>query len=195
MDTHAEGTVTEESAPAATATVAETHEVKHEGSGGMPQLDPASFASQLFWLAVTFIVLYVFMARSIVPRIRGVIESREGQIQSDLDAAEQSRNEAAKARELYEKELISARAKASSLLMETQQQLEVHAVKTHHKLDLKLSDELVAAENSIKQQLQNVQGEVMPLVEELSALIVEKVTRVKPDANKVKAAINAVVKG
>ena len=67
-------------------------------AAGMPQFDVKSFPSQVFWLVVCFAVLYVLMAKLVLPRIGRTIESRESKIQSDLDAAQKA-NDAARAAE------------------------------------------------------------------------------------------------
>ena len=63
---------------AAAAAAATTHEGK---SGGLPQLNPADFAPQLIWLAITFTVLYFILARVALPRIGEVIEERRDRVQ------------------------------------------------------------------------------------------------------------------
>ena len=44
---------------------------------GMPQLNTEYFASQIFWLVISFIILYIVMAKYALPKIANVIETRE----------------------------------------------------------------------------------------------------------------------
>ena len=53
----------------------------------MPQLDVNAWPPQLFWLAVTFLVLYFIISKVVIPRTGGVIEGRQKQIDSDLASA------------------------------------------------------------------------------------------------------------
>ena len=62
----------------------------------MPQLNPEFFTPQLFWLLITFSVLFVVLAKSVLPRIAGVLEERELRIGSDLEKAQQLKEEAEK---------------------------------------------------------------------------------------------------
>ncbi len=83
----------------------------------MPQLDSATYASQLFWLVVTFAVLYFVMARQALPRISEVLEERQTRIASDLAKAEQLKLQAEGAMAAYEASLVSAREQAQALMV------------------------------------------------------------------------------
>jgi len=50
--------------------------------GGMPQLNPGSFSSQLFWLFVFFTILFISINNYFVPRISKVRDKREETINS-----------------------------------------------------------------------------------------------------------------
>jgi F-type H+-transporting ATPase subunit b len=64
-------------------------EVAHEGgSGGLPQFDPSSWASQLFWLTIFFALLYVVFGKSIIPTLGNTIETRTSYISEHLKKAE-----------------------------------------------------------------------------------------------------------
>ena len=57
-------------------------------SGGMPQLDPEFWISQIFWLVLTFGVLYIVLSKLILPKISANLELRKSQIQENIEAAE-----------------------------------------------------------------------------------------------------------
>ena len=81
----------------------------------MPQLDPSSFGSQLFWLAITFSVLFLVLTYFILPRIGSTLEARQSRLQGDFDAAERMSEEAKQALEAYEEALSEARVNAVKL--------------------------------------------------------------------------------
>ena len=76
----------------------------------MPQFDISTFPTQLIWLAIAFVLLYVLMARVALPRIGQVLEERQEKIDDNLDSAEQLRAETEVDSEAYETALVQARA-------------------------------------------------------------------------------------
>ena len=94
----------------AVETLAE-HGAEHAGPA-FPPFDTSTFASQLFWLAIAFVLLYLFLSRLIQPKLGGVIEQRKGKIASDLDEAARMKAEADEALVEADKQLATARAEA-----------------------------------------------------------------------------------
>jgi F-type H+-transporting ATPase subunit b len=107
---HAEEAVT--SAASEVADVAVAHTEAHS-SGGLPQFDPSSWPSQIFWLAIFFVITYAFFAKAILPSIGGTMASRQKHIDDHLAAAETLSAEAAKLRAEVDAGLKDAAAKAS----------------------------------------------------------------------------------
>jgi len=60
----------------------------------VPQFDPASFVSQLFWFGVIFTLLYFAVVRPTLPKVGKVIDAREAQVAGDLDRAEAAKGAA-----------------------------------------------------------------------------------------------------
>ncbi|MGA8412850.1 MAG: F0F1 ATP synthase subunit B', partial [Xanthobacteraceae bacterium] len=89
--------------------MAETQNAHTEVPGGkhvvFPPFNRETFASQLFWLAITFALLYLLMARFALPRVGSIIEARRSKIDSDLAAAAQLKTNAEAAMAAYEKAL------------------------------------------------------------------------------------------
>ena len=80
----------------------------------MPQFDPNTFSPQLFWLLVTFAVLFVAMWRHVLPRISGILEARQQRIGNDLEKAAALKVETEQVAAEYEKALAEARDKAAA---------------------------------------------------------------------------------
>ena len=89
----------------------------------MPQLEQiATYPSQVFWLVVTFMVLFVIMWRIAVPRISDALEARQQRIDDNLERAAEIKKEAEAAIEAYEQSLAEARSEAQSAIAEANAQ-------------------------------------------------------------------------
>ncbi len=92
-----------------------------ESKGGFPQLDTSTYSSQVFWLAVTFALLYLLMSRLALPRITEVLDMRQTQINVNLDRAAQLNDEAEKARAAFESVLTEAQDSARGVVSAVEQ--------------------------------------------------------------------------
>jgi F-type H+-transporting ATPase subunit b len=82
------------------------------GNAGFPPFNTATYPSQIFWLAVTFVALLIVMWKVATPRIAGVIGERKGRIQTELARAEESRKQAEHAAAAYQAPILEARERA-----------------------------------------------------------------------------------
>jgi F-type H+-transporting ATPase subunit b len=89
----------------------------------VPQLEVSTFVPQLFWLAVTFVVLYLLMAKIGLPRVGGLIEARRKRIDDDLARAAQLKTEAEVTLAAYQQALAAARAQAQAAVKQTTDRL------------------------------------------------------------------------
>ena len=153
------------------AAAAATHEGK---SGGLPQLNPADFAPQLIWLAITFLVLFWILARVALPRIGEVIEERRDRVQRDLDAAERFKKETDKALAAYERALSEARAKASSMAKDMRDKLAAETDKERSNVEGQLSAKLADAEARIAATKNKALSSVNEIAAETASAVVSK---------------------
>ena len=87
-----------------------------EGKGGMPQLNPEFWASQIFWLILIFGSLYIMLSKLILPKISNNLEARKSQITENIEAAERQRNESDEKLNDYEKKINDAKNEAKNIL-------------------------------------------------------------------------------
>ena len=59
----------------------------------LPQIDSSTFASQIFWLVVSFFLFHLVISRLVIPRISGILQNRMRRIDADLSAARKYRRE------------------------------------------------------------------------------------------------------
>ncbi|MGC6534060.1 MAG: F0F1 ATP synthase subunit B' [Parvibaculales bacterium] len=112
----------------------------------MPQLDPSTFGSQLFWLAICFVTLYLVMAVLVLPRISGTMSARTGQLEGDLAEAEALRDKAQAALAAYEEALAQARTNALGLAQEMRAEVQAETDRQKAELDAKLAEQAQAAD-------------------------------------------------
>lgn len=115
----------------------------------MPQLELHDFAPQLIWLVITFFILYMVMARVALPRIATVIEERRDRIASDLDQAEQLKQETDEAIAAYEEALTKARNKALGIAQETREALSNEVEAERLVVEKKIAEKTAEAEKRI----------------------------------------------
>ena len=147
----------------------------HEGeSGGLPQLNPADFAPQLIWLAITFVVLYFILARVALPRIGEVIEERRDRVQRDLDAAERFKKDTDAALAAYERALSEARSKASSMAKDMRDKLAAETDKERGSVEGLLAARLADAETRIAATKTKALSSVNEIAAETASAVVSK---------------------
>jgi F-type H+-transporting ATPase subunit b len=116
----------------------------------MPQLEASTFISQLFWLAITFVGLYLVMWKVVIPRVADVLRDRQERLDDDLEKAEALRNEAASVLEAYEKTVADGRARAQAILREAADQNDKEAAIRQAALGEQLAQQTAAAEARIE---------------------------------------------
>lgn len=155
----------------------------------MPQLDFSTFSPQLIWLAITFIGLYLLMARVALPRIGGVIEQRQSKIADDIDAAQSLKNETDKAIAAYEQALAEARAKAHAIAQETRDKLNAEVDAERAKVDAEIADKIAKAESAIAATKAAAMKDVRKIAGDVAGDIVSQLTGSKITKSAVTAAV------
>lgn len=176
----------------AEAMKANTEEPAHKGP--FPPFDSQTFASQLFWLAITFIALYVLMARVALPRIGAILEKRRQRIAGDLAEAQRLKNESEAALAAYEEALTEARAGAQTIASETHQRLAAEGDERRKALEAELAVKLAQAEETIAATKSAAMANVREIALEAAATIVERLIGSAPPSHAVGAAVDAALK-
>ena len=88
--------------------------VESAESGGMPQLNPEFWFSQIFWLIITFGTMFVLLSKLVLPKISENLEVRKAQILENIDAAEKQREESDKKLKEYEKLILESKIEAKN---------------------------------------------------------------------------------
>ena len=157
----------------------------------MPQLDPSFFAPQLIWLAISFVILYVLMARVALPRIGDVLEARQDRIAHDLDAAATLKSEAETVLADYEQSLAKSHAEAQSLLATAAEERTRSAAERQAEMDAKITGQLEEAEARINDARQAAMDNVTEVAKDVARSATARLIGIEPSDAAVDAALAA----
>jgi F-type H+-transporting ATPase subunit b len=161
----------------------------------MPQLDLATFAPQLIWLAITFILLYLVMARAGLPRVGQIIAARRARIDGDLEKASQMKSEAEAVMAAYDKALAEARQQAQITLRETGEQLAALAAERQKKVAEELARETSAAERRIDAAKREALGSLRDVAIDVTRAAALKLTGNELDQTRAATAVDDAMRG
>ena len=119
-------------------------------SGGMPQLNPEFWVSQIFWLVLTFGLLYIILSKLILPKISYNLESRKSQILENIEIADKQKEESENKIKEYEKIILESKIEAKNYFNEARQKILEDITIKKNSLDKDIDDEISAAEQEIK---------------------------------------------
>jgi F-type H+-transporting ATPase subunit b len=177
--------------------MAESHSTGTEApasghSGGFPPFQKETFPSQLLWLAVFFIALYVVASRLALPRVGSIIADRRARIAADLAEAARMKSDADAAIASYEKDLADARARAQGMAAETRNRLNAEAEQHRKAVEADLHGRMTDAEKTITAAKSAAMANVRGIAEDVAIAIVTRLSGTPPSKAAAAAAVKAV---
>ena len=166
-----------------------------DSSGGLPQLDIATWPNQLFWLLITFVILFLLMNYVVTPRISVVLESRRDKIAGDLEKAKEADSDAKAMQVTYENALASARADASDKAQAATKAANDKVAAAEAEMAKKLAKKLATAEKKLATMRDEAMANLNDVATEVAQETVQQLIGVKATkaeiAKQVKAAAKA----
>jgi len=175
-------------------TSSEVQVPKGEHDGGFPPFQSQSFASQLVWLVIAFVLLYVLMAKLALPRVGGIIENRQKRMDDDVAEAGKLKQQSDEAVAAYEKALADARGRAQAIANETRERQTAEAEAARKKVEDQLNTKLAESEKAIAASKQAAMANVRAIAEDAAGAIVERLIGTAPDQKSVADAVAGVLK-
>ncbi len=177
-------------ASAAETGASHTAEDGHAPSA-FPPFESANFAPLLIWLALSFGLLYLLMAKIALPRVENILHTRAAKLTKDISEANAFRKRSEEAAAAHDKTIADARAKAQALAQETHAKLNAEADAKRHALESDLNGKLAAAEAKIAETKAKAMANVEGIAGEAAAAIVERITGKPADPKAIDAALAA----
>ena len=169
------------------------HAAEHS-SGGLPQLDPTWYASQVFWLFLVFSAAYFIFSKNILPALSSTLESRRELIEGDLEMAKKMKEEAESVRQVYEETLNEARSQASEKLSSSEENLKTLVTEKLSALHDKTTKALQDAEKEVEAAKGEAMKDVNKIAAEVASQTIEKLVGLRADAGKAKSIIDKINK-
>jgi F-type H+-transporting ATPase subunit b len=164
-----------------------------EHGGGFPPFEKDTFGSQLLWLAIFFVALYVIASRLALPRVGGIIADRRNRISCDLDEAARMKDAADAAIASYEKALADARARAQGIAAQTRDKVNAEAEARRKTVEAGLHAKLTAAEQTIAATRTAAMAHVQGIAQEAAIAIVARLTGNAPSPTAAAAAVKSAI--
>ena len=120
-------------------------------SGGMPQLNPEFWVSQIFWLILTFGILYIVLSKFILPKISGNLELRKSQIQENIEAAEKQREDSESKLKEYDEIILKSKIEAKNIFKDTRDKALKDINSKREILEKQIDEEIKKAEKEISE--------------------------------------------
>lgn len=142
----------------------------------MPQLDVATFPSQLFWLVVCFVVLYGILSFVAIPKIKRVLENREDIREKKINQAGAYREEAERLLADYEKMLAQTRANTHQQYQAIVHDINLEVAERKRELFARIQERLHVAEQDLYRVRIAIADDMHFVAQEIAAEILHKLT-------------------
>ena len=143
-------------------------------SGGMPQLNPEFWISQIFWLTITFGILYVVLSKLILPKISANLETRKSQILENIEAAEKQREDSEEKIKEYDKIINNSKIKAKNYFAQAREKILKDISLKKESLDKEINEEINKTETEIKNLMDKAPEKINKIAIETSSDLIQQ---------------------
>ena len=158
-------------------------------SGGMPQLNPEFWVSQIFWLIITFGILYVVLSKLILPKISANLENRKSQILENIEAAEKQREESEQKIKEYEKIIQGSKNEAKNYFKQAREEVLKDIGLKKETLEKELDEEVNKAEIEIKTFRDSAPEKIKKIAVETSSDLLQKLIGAEVNSSSISAIV------
>ena len=163
-------------------------------SGGMPQLNPEFWVSQIFWLTITFGILYLVLSKLILPKISANLESRKLQISENIEAADKQREESEAKLKEYDEIISKSKNEAKSIFNQARANTLKNINSKIEVLDKQIDDEIKKAEDEINQLRKNAPAKINKIAIETASELTKKLISAEVNNSSISAIVDDLSK-
>ena len=165
-------------------------EVFSAESGGMPQLNPEFWISQIFWLTLSFGILYAVLSKLILPKISANLELRKSQIQENIEAAEKQRETSETKLKEYDEIILKSKSEAKNIFKDAREKVLKDINSKKETLEKQIDDEIKKAEQEIEVLQKNAPEKINKIAIETSSELVKKLIGAEVNNSSISAIVD-----
>ena len=160
----------------------------------MPQLNPEFWVSQIFWLTLTFGILYIVLSKAILPKISSNLELRKSQIQENIEAAEKQRIESDTKLKEYDDLILKSKIKAKNIYKDAREKVIKDINLKKEVLDRQIDEEIKKAEKEIEVLKKNAPEKINKIAIETSSELIKKLIGAEINSSSISAIVDDLSK-
>ena len=163
-------------------------------SGGMPQLNPEFWISQIFWLTLTFGILYLILSKLILPKISANLELRKSQIQENIEAAEKQREDSESKLKEYDNIVQKSKLEAKDIFKDAKEKVLKDINSKKDILDEQIDNEIKKAEQEIEVLKKKAPEKINKIAIETSSDLLKKLIGAEVNSSSISAIVTDLSK-
>ena len=161
-------------------------------SGGMPQLNPEFWFSQIFWLIITFGILFITLSKLILPKISETLEVRKSQISENIEAAEKEREESENKIKEYEKIILDSKTEAKNYFNKAREKILKDIDKKKEMIESEINEEINKAEIEISEFVSNSPEKINKIAAVTSSDLIKQLIEVEVNNSSIAAIVEEI---
>ena len=163
-------------------------------SGGMPQLNPEFWVSQIFWLILTFGIMYLVLSKLILPKISNNLESRKAQILENIEAAEKQRQISVSKLKEYDEIVLKSKIEAKNIFKDAREKALKNINSKRETLDQQINEEIKKAEKEIDVLRKSAPEKINKIAIETSSELLKKLIGADVNSSSISAIVDDLSK-
>ena len=168
--------------------------VESAESGGMPQLNPEFWFSQIFWLIITFGIMFILLSKFVLPKISENLELRKAQISENIEAAEKQREESDKKLKEYDQLIINSKNEAKNYFNKAREKILKDVDKKRESLEKEINEEIDRAEKEILDLKNKSPEKIRKIAVETSSDLIKQIIGVEVNNSSISAIVEDLSK-